>query len=331
MTPPRLESASPARRAVYRWWVGLRGLLLTIVVVAANLPAAVLNVLLLRWLDHHLGRIVVLVLIVLWSLVVLWLLFLAMLFGAGRHLPELPAGSTLALDEAWRDVRQLTGIRPRAAPGLMVTDEDRVTAAANGGLVTISRKAVRTLSPDAMRAVLAHELGHYFDRHGHRLRTLSRATAFPLWAVLALPGIPVLWLGRLFGKDFDDPIAWLPPAFVQWSALAYLACLVGQPVGTGTALLLAALAAVSPIIRQVTHRRLESISDQVTVDVGYGPALSKHLEYSELPVEREFLNEPGLERYLARLLHPLQGTHPLAGKRIAAIERRIRRRELTHR
>ncbi|GLZ02830.1 hypothetical protein Acsp03_02970 [Actinomadura sp. NBRC 104412] len=176
-----------------------------------------------------------------------------------------PDGKELArLADPWRHVLHRAGLDPRDHR-VLLTDRDTLNACATTGHdIVVTERSARTLAPNQLEAVLAHELGHRSTASFTRLTWPSRL----LWWTLSALWTPV-------GPMWRRAVAWHRPiGFLLVFLLAALATAV-----TVIAVVPAALThALHRAARPLTDRT-EFQADDFAVRLGLGPGLLAAIEH----------------------------------------------------
>lgn len=330
MFSPPLESA-PRRHRAYRTALRARGYLLSALTLVIALPSAALTILLIRQLDARLGHGIAYVLFALWALAGLALLLMNSRIAAKAVLRPLRDTDPAKLSKVWSEVLTAAGLAPTRRHALWVNEQDRgVEAFVVSGVVAIDHAAARTLRTRDLRGVLAHELGHALSSSGNRLRILASALKIPLKTILRLLFSTIDQLERLRilpdAGVYATEVGLLRRATCCAALVAASAYLIG-PLPT---VAFAVLVTLEPVLHHALRRQGERLADRVATDLGYGPNMVSYLEIRSADhgaAHRLPLHVSGPTARALHLLAASIATHPRPQARIAAIERRILRRE----
>lgn len=213
------------------------------------------------------------------------------------------------LDAAWASVLRSAGVE-RNRYRLWVEDSNGINASASGGhIVGVTRRAVRSLPPRQLEAVLAHELGHHLGGHSWAalitywysiparvLFAAVRAVVRFLLAVASWVSIVGYLLGLLF-------LVLLGLAY--WNAARNSGSYITQFVMLGPVL--------APVVVAYFGRRSEMSADRTAAELGYGDdllgVLTRWQHEGHDTVARQ-----------ASAFRRLFATHPLVATRIRALE-----------
>lgn len=239
------------------------------------------------------------------AFVVAWLASGALVFNrpTERGLAKLyfkmrePLGSELAvLQPIWYEVTQRAGV-DGSQYDLWMEDTDELNAsAAAGHIVGVTRGAMRSLPPQQLAAVLAHELGHHVGGH---------AWAGLLGHWYAVPARLVMSALRLVIRVLAAISEVLAGLFVLFLGVLAIALLFTFPAAL-------ALYAV-PFLLAWSGRQGELRADRFAGLIGYGPLLvSVFTAWHAAGAD----DDRRKQRTMARLM----STHPPLHKRIRAIE-----------
>ncbi len=205
------------------------------------------------------------------------------------------------LDPAWDDVVERLGTGHKRRYRLRVLDDgcNLNAAAAGGHLVMVTSRALRELTDDELRAILAHEAGHHAGLHPVVL--LAQA-----------------WLHRPIGA-----VAWLAVKlhnFLAWSTriemrAGLLIALIVVIWFIRLALwLLRIILGAASLVLTFFGRRAEYKADSFAVKLGFGPALIDAL--ATISWEQP---EEAPDSSPSSFLETLSKTHPPTMQRIERI------------
>lgn len=173
------------------------------------------------------------------------------------------------LDAPWRAVLARAGI-PAGRYRLMVVDSEELNAyATTGRIVVVTSQAARTLPPDQLEAVLAHELGHQLSLH-----------VVPVFchAQLMVP-IRVLWW--LLARSWR-PVRRMWAVAVKWhTPFGFLVTFLLAILAAAAFVVSAAPAAIAFVgvaLSRISTDSTEYQADRAAIDLGLGPALLAVLE-----------------------------------------------------
>ncbi|MDX2604191.1 M48 family metalloprotease [Streptomyces caniscabiei] len=239
------------------------------------------------------------------AFIVAWLASGALVFNrpTERGLAKLyfkmrePMASELAvLQPIWYEVTQRAGV-DGSKYDLWMEDTDELNAsAAAGHIVGVTRGAMRSLPPQQLAAVLAHELGHHVGGH---------AWAGLLGHWYAVPARLVMSALRLVIRVLAAISEILAGLFVIFLGILAIALLFTFPAAL-------ALYAV-PFLLAWSGRQGELRADRFAGLIGYGPLLVSVFTAWHAAGADDALRK---QRAMARLM----STHPPLHKRIRAIE-----------
>ncbi|MFV5997637.1 M48 family metalloprotease [Streptomyces sp. NPDC056231] len=213
------------------------------------------------------------------------------------------------LDASWKSVLQAAGVG-RHRYQLWVDDRDNVNASASGGhIVAVTRRALTSLPPRHLEAILAHELAHHLNGHSWAI-IVTRWYEFParcFLAVLQVLTVTVLRIlyafsgcGFLIGLFIAVaiPLSWFWMGVSRGSL--FLQIIMLGPI-------------VAPVLSAWVDRQAEFVADSHAAELGYGPDLIEVFD-------RELDESSGTEAEEGGWLSRLFSTHPPMAERIRAIE-----------
>ncbi|MFI6211347.1 hypothetical protein ACIBCD_05075 [Nocardia brasiliensis] len=193
----------------------------------------------------------------------------------------------LRLTPAWENAAHKVGV-PAAAYTLWVKDADRQFLVPDR-MITVPPESLQRLQPAELEAVLVHQLAQ---------RVQGRLTFWQL--IFRHYNLPVVWFERALTSGvglsaIGEAIAQPMPArgarvfSVGWTVFSRV--LVACPavaaatviIGLAPALLLRLLPEVAALASRPIADRIEYRTDQITVDLGYGPELGGILQYQHVP------------------------------------------------
>lgn len=235
----------------------------------------------------------------LWALSGVLVFFRPVESGLARLLYRYRRPSPRELDilrPAWEAVAAAGGVHPGDYQLWIQNSQDINASAAAGHLVAVTRRAIDTMPPHQLRAVLAHELGHHAAGHAWsglllhwyslpaRLfnRLLVWASKAIIWALLAVVRIALAVLGGTM------TVAAAMPGITGVATLAAICIMLGYfgmtLAGSAEMRLLVAYALFAPPVVAAfatasaaamawLTRRGELHADLAAARLGYGPAL----------------------------------------------------------
>ncbi|MEU9994468.1 M48 family metalloprotease [Streptomyces sp. NPDC050848] len=224
------------------------------------------------------------------------------LFAKTVHKWREPTGAELAvLRPLWDEVMHRANIKNPAAYELWIEDQKKDVinaAAAAGHMVGVTRWSLKQLPPEALAAVLAHELGHHVGGH-------AWSGLLGLW--YSLPGKLAKYLAQMV----------LLVVAVVTQVLPLLGCLVGLVfvavvIGVAVTFPPILIVFVTPYLLAWAGRAAELRADRTAAELGYGPMLHAVLSGWQ---------GADVERKEAPLAARLMASHPPMHRRIRELEK----------
>ncbi|WP_157388041.1 M48 family metalloprotease [Nocardia terrae] len=174
-----------------------------------------------------------------------------------------------ALNPAWRRLMRAIGLTESTFQVCVRDSPGPLGQAHHRGLVIMSAKAVRELSPGELRGVLGHEIGHLVGDGGGLWYRVSywcgSPVRMPFWVA---ERVSARWAPRLSSRHSA-----MLSAAGQLGVLIGLITLMQLLFGTMVAAALTAAAAAQMLGQRAVLRRNQLNADRVSVDLGAGPGL----------------------------------------------------------
>ncbi|MEU3694802.1 M48 family metalloprotease [Streptomyces griseoviridis] len=220
------------------------------------------------------------------------------LFGLRHPTPE----EVRAIRPVWREVTARAGV-DGAGYQLWVEDADDVNAmAAAGHIVGVTSHSLRTLPPDQLAGVLAHELGHHTRGH-------AWASLLVFW--YTLPG-RIAW--RLLLR-----LAARANRLSTGTAAVLIGILGAAAVALATATYgLVLLPVLTPYLAAAVSRRAELRADEHAAGLGFARQLM-----NVLSDESERTTAAAVAPARARLIARLLSSHPDVHTRLHHLQERL--------
>lgn len=207
-----------------------------------------------------------------------------------------------ALQKAWIDVAQANHIQSGKFV-LAVIDSDELNAFASGGhLVVVSSFAIKHLSSDDLRGVLAHELSHHLGMH-------TLALTICQWLTL-----PIILLAKI-GFQLQNIADAATGTFASKSPTADAFGKTISGLITIISWLFLSMISLSQYIGNFVGKGAELKADELVVKMGFGRELRHALR---------IVVDNGHGERAAHWRDRLVTTHPPARTRIARIDAQLR-------